>query len=55
MRVEDEAIRQGPAALDEHQVRRYPSGPRGSPCMLAHAFLAVVRANEQDRHPSPTS
>jgi SRSO17 transposase len=44
----------GLAALDEHQVRRYPSWSRWvTLAMLAHAFLAVVRANEHDRHPSP--
>lgn len=44
----------GLAALDEHQVRRYPSWSRWvTLAMLAHAFLAVVRANEHNRHPSP--
>ncbi|GAA5029131.1 hypothetical protein GCM10023335_67790 [Streptomyces siamensis] len=44
----------GLAALDQHQVRRYPSWSRWvTLAMLAHAFLAVVRANEDDRHPSP--
>ena len=44
----------GLAALDEHQVRRYSSWSRWvTLAMLAHAFLAVVRANEHDRHPSP--
>lgn len=42
------------AALDEHQVRRYPSWSRRvTLAMPAHAFLAVVRTNEHDRHPSP--
>ncbi|MFE7569827.1 IS701 family transposase, partial [Streptomyces sp. NPDC057539] len=44
----------GLAALDEHQIRRYPSwSPSVTLAMLAHAFLAVVGANEHDRHPSP--
>lgn len=44
----------GLAALDGHQVRRYPSWSRWvTLAMLAHAFLAVVRANEHNRHPSP--
>ncbi len=46
----------GLAALDEHQVRRYPSWSRWvTPAMLAHAFLAVVRADERDRHPAPAA
>jgi hypothetical protein len=37
----------GLARLDEHQVRRYPSWTRWvTLAMLAHAFIAVVRANE---------
>jgi hypothetical protein len=37
----------GLAGLDEHQVRRYPSWTRWvTLAMLAHAFLAVVRAYE---------
>jgi hypothetical protein len=37
----------GLAGLDEHQVRRYPSWSRWvTLAMLAHAFLAVVRADE---------
>nr|WP_307060124.1 IS701 family transposase [Streptomyces achromogenes] len=37
----------GLAGLDEHQVRRYPSWARWvTLAMLAHAFLAVVRADE---------
>ena len=37
----------GLAGLDEHQVRRYPSWSRWvTLAMLAHAFLAVVRARE---------
>ncbi len=44
----------GLAALDEHQVRRYPSWSRWvTLAMLAHAFLTVVRANEHDRDPAP--
>lgn len=42
----------GLAGLDEHQVRRYPSWARWvTLAMLAHAFLAVVRAQEHDLHP----
>ncbi len=42
----------GLAGLDEHQVRRYPSWSRwGTLAMLAHAFLAVVRADEHARRP----
>lgn len=44
----------GLAALDEHQVRRYTSWSRWvTLAMLAHAFLAVVRADEHDRKPIP--
>ncbi|MEY9988523.1 SRSO17 transposase [Streptomyces sp. V4I8] len=44
----------GLAALNEHQVRRYPSWSRWvTLAMLAHAFLAVLRANEHEGHPSP--
>ncbi|MGY4920771.1 IS701 family transposase [Streptomyces sp. 900116325] len=44
----------GLAAMDEHQVRRYPSWSRWvTLAMLAHAFLAVVRADEHARHPTP--
>jgi len=44
----------GLAALDEHQVRRYVSWSRWvTLAMLAHAFLAVVRADEHARHPAP--
>ncbi|MFD4975032.1 IS701 family transposase [Streptomyces sp. NPDC058424] len=44
----------GLAGLDEHQVRRYPSWARWvTLAMLAHAFLAVVRAKEQARRPGP--
>ncbi|MFF1337712.1 IS701 family transposase [Streptomyces sp. NPDC058290] len=44
----------GLAALDEHQVRRYASWSRWvTLAMLAHAFLAVVRADEHDRQPIP--
>jgi SRSO17 transposase len=43
----------GLAALDEHQVRRYASWSRWvTLAMLAHAFLAVVRADEHARHPA---
>ncbi|MFD5341740.1 IS701 family transposase, partial [Streptomyces hawaiiensis] len=42
------------AGLDEHQVRRYASWSRWvTLAMLAHAFLAVVRADEHARHPAP--
>lgn len=45
----------GLAGLDEHQLRRYPSRFRWiTLAMLAHAFLAVVRADEHARHPGPT-
>lgn len=44
----------GPAGLDEHQVRRYRSWTRRVILsMLAHAFLAVVRADEHARSPVP--
>lgn len=44
----------GLAGLDEHQVRRYPSWSRWvTLAMLAHAFLAVVRAEEHARRPGP--
>ncbi len=44
----------GMAGLDEHQVRRYPSWTRWvTLAMLAHAFLAVVRADEHENHPTP--
>jgi SRSO17 transposase len=44
----------GLAGLDEHQVRRYTSWSRWvTLAMLAHAFLAVVRADEHTRHPAP--
>ncbi|MCX4680768.1 IS701 family transposase [Streptomyces sp. NBC_01433] len=44
----------GLAGLDEHQVRRYPSWSRWvTLAMLAHAFLAVVRADEHARRPTP--
>ncbi|MFF1838832.1 IS701 family transposase [Streptomyces sp. NPDC058231] len=40
----------GLAGLDEHQVRRFTSWTRWvTLAMLAHAFLAVVRADEQAR------
>jgi SRSO17 transposase len=45
----------GLAGLDEHQVRRFASWSRWvTLAMLAHAFLAVVRADEHARHPGPT-
>ncbi|MFF2167634.1 MULTISPECIES: IS701 family transposase [unclassified Streptomyces] len=44
----------GLAGLDEHQVRRWTSWHRWiTLAMLAHAFLAVVRADEHTRHPKP--
>jgi SRSO17 transposase len=44
----------GLAGLDEHQLRRYTSWSRWvTLAMLAHAFLAVIRADEHTRHPSP--
>ncbi|GAA3367339.1 IS701 family transposase [Streptomyces sannanensis] len=44
----------GLAALDEHQVRRYTSWSRWvTLAMLAHAFLAVVRADDHARQPAP--
>lgn len=44
----------GLAGLDEHQVRRWTSWHRWvTLAMLAHAFLAVVRADEHARHPKP--
>jgi hypothetical protein len=44
----------GLAGLDEHQVRRYPSWARWvTLVMLAHAFLAVVRADEHAHRPTP--
>ncbi|MGI5250576.1 IS701 family transposase [Actinacidiphila glaucinigra] len=44
----------GLAGLDEHQVRRFTSWSRWvTLAMLAHAFLAVVRADEHARHPAP--
>ncbi|MBT2478572.1 IS701 family transposase [Streptomyces sp. ISL-94] len=44
----------GLAGLDEHQVRRYASWSRWvTLAMLAHAFLAVVRADEHARQPAP--
>ncbi len=44
----------GLAGLDEHQVRRYPSWARWvTLAMLAHAFLAVVRADEHAHRPTP--
>lgn len=54
-RVEETFQREkGLAGLDEHQVRRYPSWARWvTLAMLAHAFLAVVRANEHGRGQGP--
>ncbi len=44
----------GLAGLDEHQVRRFASWSRWvTLAMLAHAFLAVVRADEHTRQPGP--
>ncbi|MET8957810.1 IS701 family transposase [Streptomyces sp. NPDC004393] len=44
----------GLAGLDEHQVRRFTSWSRWvTLAMLAHAFLAVVRADEHARRPAP--
>ncbi|MGW6206285.1 IS701 family transposase [Streptomyces sp. NPDC055089] len=44
----------GLAGLDEHQVRRYRSWTRWvTLAMLAHAFLAVVRADEHAHSPAP--
>jgi SRSO17 transposase len=44
----------GLAGLDEHQVRRYPSWARWvTLAMPAHAFLAVVRADEHAHRPAP--
>ncbi|MFF4484810.1 IS701 family transposase [Streptomyces sp. NPDC001520] len=44
----------GLAGLDEHQVRRFTSWSRWvTLAMLAHAFLAVVRADEHASHPAP--
>ncbi|MFF4291368.1 IS701 family transposase [Streptomyces sp. NPDC001633] len=43
----------GLAGLDQHQVRRYASWSRWvTLAMLAHAFLAVVRADEHTRQPA---
>ncbi|MCX4588829.1 IS701 family transposase [Streptomyces sp. NBC_01549] len=47
-------IEKGLAGLDEHQVRRYPSWSRWvTLAMLAHAFLAVVRADEHTHRAGP--
>ncbi|MFF3879275.1 hypothetical protein ACFYYV_49185, partial [Streptomyces sp. NPDC001978] len=44
----------GLAGLDERQVRRYPSWARWvTLAMLAHAFLAVIRAEEHARPGTP--
>ncbi|KOG54809.1 transposase [Streptomyces virginiae] len=44
----------GLEGLDEHQVRRYPSWARWvTLAMLAHAFLAIVRADEHTHRPAP--
>ncbi|WP_408996995.1 hypothetical protein [Streptomyces ipomoeae] len=46
----------GLAGLDEHQVRLYASWSRWvTLAMLAHAFLAAVRADEHTRHSAPNS
>ncbi|MFJ2194022.1 IS701 family transposase [Kitasatospora sp. NPDC087861] len=43
----------GLAGLDEHQVRRYDSWARWvTLALLAHAFLAVLRADEHARRPA---
>lgn len=43
----------GLAGLDQHQVRRYASWSRWvTLAMLAHAFLAVIRADEHTRQPA---
>ena len=43
----------GLTGLDQHQVRRFVSWTRWvTLAMLAHAFLAVVRADEHARHPA---
>lgn len=45
----------GLAGLDEHQGHRHTSWSRWvTLAMLAHAFLAVVRADEHARHPPRT-
>ncbi|MFK0285275.1 hypothetical protein ACIQVL_33075 [Streptomyces sp. NPDC090499] len=45
----------GLAGLDEHKVRRHTPWPRWvTLAMLAHAFLAVIRADEHYEHPAPT-
>ncbi len=44
----------GLAALGEHQVRRFTSWSRWvTLAMLAHAFLAIVRADEHAHRPTP--
>lgn len=44
----------GLAGLDEHQLRRFTSWSRWvTLAMLAHAFLAVLRADEHARTPAP--
>lgn len=44
----------GLAGLDEHQVRRWTSWRRWvTLAMLAHAFLAVVTADERTHRPAP--
>ncbi|MFF8646535.1 hypothetical protein [Streptomyces sp. NPDC015345] len=44
----------GLTGLDEHQLRRFTSWSRWvTLVMLAHAFLAVVRADEHTRHSVP--
>lgn len=50
----DLPVRKGPGRTRQHQARRYTSWTRWvTLAMLAHAFLAVVRAVEQARHPAP--
>jgi hypothetical protein len=44
--------RKGLAGLDEHQLRRFTSWSGWvTLAMLAHAFRAVIRADEHTRHP----
>ncbi|GAB2446670.1 hypothetical protein GCM10027162_49660 [Streptomyces incanus] len=54
----EEAVQSGKglAGLDEHQVRRFTSWSRWvTLAMLAHAFLAAVRADEHAHHPGRVS
>lgn len=53
-RVEEFFQSQGPGRPGRAPGRRYPSWSRWvTLAMLTHAFLAVVRADERDRHPAP--